>query len=233
MASRKKATEVVDDEQFQFDGEVGQEEEVFQEPEQSQDGEPSPSVFDQLMRAAKETDEEFEEQGENEGTQEFLMRLVSVIDGADDSVFDTLTNDAMDWYNDSAKSVNNELELTEPEGYTEPETPPTSGGSAKIAERVRVKNKKEKKVNQTATDTTTVPRRSRQAAPAPAPAPLPSVARLHRLPAPAPAPKRGKAAATTRFPLPLPSVARRQPTDAKAHSRQWHRESRGRRFALD
>ena len=79
-----------------------------------------PTDFDNLVDLARAVVPEFGSEMAKEGTQHFLLRLLTAIGKSESEQFDTLSLTAQTWYENGCQEGNDKKDITPPDGYTSP-----------------------------------------------------------------------------------------------------------------
>ena len=107
------------------------------------------TIFEALSKATGVTSP-----NDDEGTQDFLKRLIKAVNKLDEDEFDKLPEDAQDWFNDAARAMTNEKPIqklpgfegdTEPEAEAEDKTPAPRASKKPAKEAVKEMKKTDAK----------------------------------------------------------------------------------------
>ena len=105
------------------------EEEVTEETEEQEAAEreapameaaAEPTDFDQLLDLSRAIDPKFGSEMAKEGTQHFLVRMLTALTDSTAEQFDSLPLTAQTWYENAVEEGNNKQDITPPDGYIAP-----------------------------------------------------------------------------------------------------------------
>ena len=80
-----------------------------------------PTDFDNLVDCARVVDKTFGSEMPKEGTNNFLLRLLTAISNTTTEQFDSLPLSAQTWYENGCQEGNDKKDITPPTGYVKPE----------------------------------------------------------------------------------------------------------------
>ncbi len=94
---------------------------------------PTPTDFDNLVDLARAIDPKFGSESAKEGTQHFLIRLLTALADSTTEQFDTLDLSAQTWYENAVAEGNDKKDITPPTGYASPASAPKQAAEKKAA----------------------------------------------------------------------------------------------------
>ena len=80
-----------------------------------------PTDFDNLVDCARVVDKTFGSEMPKEGTNNFMLRLLTAISNTTTEQFDSLSLSAQTWYENGCQEGNDKKDITPPTGYVKPE----------------------------------------------------------------------------------------------------------------
>jgi len=114
-----------------------------------------PTDFDHLLDLARAIDPKFGNESAKEGTQHFLIRLLTVLADSSSEQFESLPVSAQTWYENGVEAGNDKQDIAPPDGYAAPSAKPATekkaaGEKKKAAAKTprEPKAPKEKKVRE-------------------------------------------------------------------------------------
>jgi hypothetical protein len=109
------------------------------EPEPETEPEDGQTVHDELLDAAIECDPKCTPKHSKEDDQTYLKRIVVALADAPNEIWNKLSEDAQNWFNDATDAMNDKKPVAAPEGFDIEERAPRKQRSApqQLAERVQ------------------------------------------------------------------------------------------------
>ena len=89
-----------------------------------------PTDFDNLVDCARVVDKTFGSEMPKEGTNNFMLRLLTAISNTTTEQFDSLSLSAQTWYENGCQEGNDKKDITPPAGYISPAAKPAAAKKA-------------------------------------------------------------------------------------------------------